>query len=48
MPLRAAGDFSNRIVAAAALHGGRLATDPPDSPHLLAPKIKAKDFVRSI
>ncbi|MGH7286205.1 MAG: dienelactone hydrolase family protein, partial [Polyangiaceae bacterium] len=26
-------------------HGGRLATDAPDSPHLLAPKMKAKIFV---
>jgi carboxymethylenebutenolidase len=34
-----------RVVAAAGFHGGRLATDAPDSPHLLAPKIKAKVYV---
>jgi carboxymethylenebutenolidase len=32
-------------VASAGFHGGRLATDDPDSPHLLAPKIKAKVYV---
>ena len=42
LALRAAGNFPDRIVAAAAFHGGRLATDAPDSPHLLAPKMKAK------
>jgi len=40
--LRAAGAFPDRIAAAAGFHGGRLATDAPDSPHLLAPRIKAK------
>ena len=45
LALRAAGNFPDRIVAAAAFHGGRLATDAPDSPHLLAPKIKAKVYV---
>ena len=34
-----------RVVASAGFHGGRLATDAPDSPHLLAPKIKAKVYV---
>jgi carboxymethylenebutenolidase len=43
--LRAAGNFPERIVAAGAFHGGNLATDAPDSPHLLAPKIKAKVLV---
>jgi len=43
--LRAAGTFPDRIVAAAAFHGARLATDEPDSPHLLAPKIKARVLV---
>ena len=31
----------NRIGAGASFHGGGLVTDKPDSPHLLAPKIKA-------
>ncbi len=45
LALRAAGNFPDRIVAAAAFHGGRLATDAEDSPHLLAPRIKAKVYV---
>ena len=40
--LRAAGTYPDRIAAAAGFHGGRLATDAPDSPHLLAPKITAR------
>ena len=43
--LRAAGNFPERVVASAGFHGGNLATDAPDSPHLLAPKIKAKVYV---
>ena len=43
--LRAAGNFPDTIVAAAAFHGGRLATDDPDSPHLLAPRMRAKVYV---
>jgi carboxymethylenebutenolidase len=45
LALRAAGNFPDRVVAAAGFHGGRLATDAPDSPHLLAPKIKAKVYI---
>jgi carboxymethylenebutenolidase len=45
LALRAAGHFPDRVVAAAGFHGGRLATDAPDSPHLLAPKIKAKVYI---
>jgi carboxymethylenebutenolidase len=45
MALRAAGTFPDRIVAAAGFHPGRLATDAPDSPHLLAPKIKARVYI---
>lgn len=45
MAIRAAGHYPDRIVACASFHGGRLATDAPDSPHLLAPKIKARLFV---
>lgn len=41
----AAGWFPERIAAAGAFHPSGLATDDPDSPHLLAPKIKAKVYV---
>jgi len=43
--LRAAADFPDRIRAAASFHGGNLATDAADSPHLLAPEIKARLYV---
>lgn len=43
--LRAAGMFPDRVAAAAAFHGGRLATDLADSPHLVAPMIRAKLLV---
>lgn len=43
--LRAAGNFPDRIAAAGAFHGGGLATDAPNSPHLLAPQMKAKLLV---
>ena len=39
--VRSAADFPDRIGAAASFHGGELATDEPDSPHLGAPRIKA-------
>jgi carboxymethylenebutenolidase len=45
MSLRAAGTFPARIAASAGFHGGNLATDAPDSPHLLVPNIKAKVYV---
>jgi carboxymethylenebutenolidase len=45
LALRAAGNYPDRIAAAAGFHGGRLATDEPDSPHLLAPKIKATVYI---
>ena len=45
MALRAAGGFPDRVVAAASFHGGRLATGAPDSPHLLAPKMRATVYV---
>jgi len=44
LSLRAAGTFPDQIIASAGYHGGRLATDEPDSPHLLAPRIKAKVY----
>jgi carboxymethylenebutenolidase len=43
--LSAAGTFPDRIAAAASFHGARLATDQPDSPHLLAPKMRGKIYV---
>ena len=43
--LRAAGTFPDSIAAAAAFHASGVATDAPDSPHLLAPKVKAKVLV---
>lgn len=43
--LRAAGTYPERIAAAASFHPGNLATDAPDSPHRLAPKITAKVLV---
>ncbi|HLI66769.1 MAG TPA: dienelactone hydrolase family protein [Caulobacteraceae bacterium] len=45
LALRAAGNFPDRVVAAAGFHGGRLATDAPDSPHLLAPQITARVYI---
>jgi carboxymethylenebutenolidase len=43
--LSAAGTYPGSIVAAASYHGGRLASDEPDSPHLLAPKMRARVYV---
>jgi carboxymethylenebutenolidase len=43
--LRAAGAYPDRIAAVGGFHGGRLATDEPNSPHLLAPRIKARVYV---
>jgi carboxymethylenebutenolidase len=45
MAIAAAGTWPDRVGAAISFHGGRLATDEPDSPHLLAPKIKAEVYV---
>jgi carboxymethylenebutenolidase len=45
LSLTAAGTYPDRIVAAASYHGGRLATDSSESPHLLAPKMKARVYV---
>ena len=41
----AAGHFGDRIAAAASYHGSGLATDAPDSPHRLAPNMKARVYV---
>jgi len=45
MALTVAGTYPERIGAAASFHGGNLATDEETSPHLLAPKIKARVLV---
>ncbi|MET8763239.1 dienelactone hydrolase family protein [Lentzea sp. NPDC004782] len=42
LALRTAGTFPDRVAAAAGFHGARLATDAPDSPHLLADRITAE------
>ena len=45
MAIAAAGTYPDRIAAVASFHGGRLATDAPDSPHLYGPKIKAEVYI---
>jgi carboxymethylenebutenolidase len=42
--VRSAAHLPDRIGAGASFHGGGLVTDKPDSPHLLAPKIKARMY----
>jgi carboxymethylenebutenolidase len=43
--LAAAGYHPDRVAAAASFHGANLVTDAPDSPHLLAPRMKARVYV---
>ncbi len=45
MALVVAATHPDRVAAAGAFHGGRMATDHPESPHNLAGKIKAKVLV---
>jgi carboxymethylenebutenolidase len=42
MALRAAAYYTPQVEAAASIHGGALATDADDSPHLLVPRIHGK------
>jgi carboxymethylenebutenolidase len=42
--VKTAAALPNRIGAGASFHGGGLVTDKPDSPHLLASKIKARMY----
>jgi carboxymethylenebutenolidase len=42
MSLRTAGNYPDRVAAAAGFHAARLVMEGPSSPHLLAPKIKAE------
>lgn len=43
--LMIAGFHPDRVKAAASFHGGELATTRPDSPHLLAPKMRGKIYI---
>jgi carboxymethylenebutenolidase len=43
--LTAAGAFPGRFAAAASFHGGNLATDQPDSPHLFVKNITGRVYV---
>jgi carboxymethylenebutenolidase len=45
LSMYAAGHYGDRVAAAAAYHPGGLATDAPDSPHKLAPEMKARVYV---
>lgn len=45
MSLTAAGTFPDYIMATASYHGGGLVTDTPQSPHLLAPKIRSRVYI---
>ncbi|PVE09858.1 dienelactone hydrolase family protein [Streptomyces scopuliridis] len=42
LALRTAGSYPDRVAAAAGFHGAYLASDAPDSPHLLAGRITAE------
>jgi carboxymethylenebutenolidase len=42
---RTAAQVPDRVGAAATFHGGGLVTDKPDSPHLLAPRIRARMYL---
>ena len=42
---RTAAHVPDRVGAAATFHGGGLVTDKPDSPHLLAPRIRARMYL---
>lgn len=45
LSLATAGHFPERVAAAASYHGSGLATNAPDSPHLVAPQMKAQVYV---
>jgi carboxymethylenebutenolidase len=45
LSLKTAAKLPHRIGAAASFHGGGLVTGGPDSPHLLAPRIKAHLYI---
>lgn len=43
--LSAAGFYPERVAACAGFHPGKIASDEPTSPHLLAPKMKARIYI---
>jgi len=43
--IAAAGNFPDRVAAAASYHGGRFPADAADSPYELAPRIKARVYI---
>ncbi len=45
LALSAAGTFPERVRAAASIHGANLATDRPDSPHLLAKQMTGELYL---
>jgi carboxymethylenebutenolidase len=45
MTMRTAATFPDRVGAGASFHGANLATDKPDSPHLLVPRMKARYLI---
>lgn len=45
LALRTAGTYPERVAAVAGFHGARLATEAPDSPHLLADRITAELYL---
>jgi len=45
LALSAAGTFPDRVAAAASIHGANLATDKPDSPHLLAERMRGELYL---
>lgn len=45
LTMRTAAERADRVGAGASFHGGGLATDKPDSPHLLVPKMKAQYLI---
>ncbi len=42
--LFAAATYPDRVLAFASIHGGKLVTDAPDSPHLAIPKLRAEAY----
>ncbi|WP_217169230.1 dienelactone hydrolase family protein [Streptomyces sp. AC512_CC834] len=44
LALRTAGTYPDRVAAVAGFHGGNLATEDPDSPHLVAGHITAEAY----
>ncbi|WP_411883159.1 dienelactone hydrolase family protein [Polaromonas sp. YR568] len=47
LAIAAAANYPRRFAAVASFHGGNLATDAPDSPHLLVPGVAAELYIAS-